>query len=179
MLSAGCLSHLCGWYRTRDEISVHWRIDILTPIFQHVLGHQLFPVPGFPDLVFIEAFVDSLSSHESAIFKAAFAEIKAREAPFSPMVQSALVLRMSTASFLLYIRHSTYCITSAASMELLDYIQSMGPDLTTNQKWVGCLPCCQWRLVSLPLSVWKVYVTWGLVIYSKRNMRPDCASCCL
>ena len=45
--------------------------------------------------VYIEAFVDSLSSHESAIFREAFVEIKAGEATFSPMVQSALVSTMS------------------------------------------------------------------------------------
>ena len=50
---------------------------------------------SIPDLVFIEAFVDSLSSHESAIFSEAFAEIKAGEGTFSPMVQSALVSTMS------------------------------------------------------------------------------------
>ena len=50
---------------------------------------------SIPDAVFIEAFVDSLSSHESAIFKEAFAEIKAGVTQFSPMFQSALVSIMS------------------------------------------------------------------------------------
>ena len=37
-----------------------------------------------PDLVFCEAFVDSLNSHKLAIFKEAFAEIKAGEPHFHP-----------------------------------------------------------------------------------------------
>lgn len=50
---------------------------------------------SIPNLVFIEAFVDSLSGHDSAIFKEAFAEIKAGKTTFSTTVQSALVSTMS------------------------------------------------------------------------------------
>ena len=52
---------------------------------------------SIPDPVFIETFVESdgLSGHDSAIFKEAFAEIKAGKTTFSTTVQSALVSTMS------------------------------------------------------------------------------------
>ena len=91
-LLGGCPMFVTGTGREMSSLYVDINTNFPTCIRASIISGSVpfLSVPGFPDLVFIEAFVDSLSSHEPAIFKEAFAEIKAGEATFSPIVQSAL-----------------------------------------------------------------------------------------